>query len=136
MIWRRIQYAMVAVVLVGSVLVIWLLPPRINYFGSAIKVTTRPAPRFAEQMVKIPGGTFLMGSSDGPPYEGPVHEVSVDGFWMDRTEVTVAQFREFVEATRYLGDAERWGWSAVFDPAVKEWAKVDGANWRRPMGPK
>ena len=37
----------------------------------------------------------------------PVHEVTLDGFWMDRTEVTNAQFRAFVEATGYLTTAEK-----------------------------
>jgi sulfatase modifying factor 1 len=88
------------------------------------------------EMVLIPGGEFEMGSADGPEYERPVHAVKVNSFWIDKTEVTVAQFRKFVEATKYVSDAEKFGWSGVFDPAVKAWAKVDGANWRRPMGPK
>ena len=39
-------------------------------------------------MVWIPPGKFMMGSTDGPPDEQPVHEASVEGFWMDATEVT------------------------------------------------
>ena len=50
-------------------------------------------------MVWVPGGTFLMGSQDFYPEERPVHEVTVDGFWMDRHTVTNADFRRFVEAT-------------------------------------
>src|SRR5215208_5644054 len=88
------------------------------------------------EMVLIPAGEFEMGSNDGPIYERPVHKVKVNSFWMDKTEVTVGQFRKFVDATQYVTDAEKFGWSGVFDPAVKGWAKVDGANWRRPMGPK
>jgi formylglycine-generating enzyme required for sulfatase activity len=52
-------------------------------------------------MVWIPGGEFTMGS-DAPyasPAEGPAHRVRVDGFWMDETDVTNAQFRAFVGAT-------------------------------------
>ena len=52
-------------------------------------------------MVWIPEGTFMMGS-EGPqarPDESPVHPVKVDGFWIDQTEVTNAQFAAFVEAT-------------------------------------
>lgn len=62
-----------------------------------------------EGMVWIPGGTFLMGSTDplARPDEAPVHPVTVDGFWMDRTEVTNAQFAAFVRATGYLTLAER-----------------------------
>lgn len=62
-----------------------------------------------EGMVLIPAGTFLMGADNeqARPDEYPKHKVSVDGFWMDATEVTNAQFREFVEATGYVTIAER-----------------------------
>lgn len=60
-------------------------------------------------MVWIPGGEFSMGSTDplARPDEGPVHRVRVDGFWMDATEVTNAQFGAFVAATGYITVAER-----------------------------
>lgn len=60
-------------------------------------------------MVWIPGGEFWMGtdSSLGWPDEKPAHRVRVDGFWIDATEVTNAQFREFVEATGYVTTAEK-----------------------------
>lgn len=62
-----------------------------------------------EGMVWIPGGSFTMGSEDptATPYEGPEYTVEVSGFWMDATEVTNAEFREFVEATGYKTIAER-----------------------------
>jgi sulfatase modifying factor 1 len=60
-------------------------------------------------MVWIPGGQFVMGTDAevGWDDEKPAHEVRVDGFWMDATEVTNAQFRKFVEATGYVTTAER-----------------------------
>lgn len=69
----------------------------------------RKAPGVAPPgMVWIPGGVFLMGNSKGPHddevYE---HEVALDGFWMDATEVTNQQFSEFVEATKYVTVAEQ-----------------------------
>ena len=60
-------------------------------------------------MVWIPEGTFMMGS-EGPqarPDESPIHPVKVDGFWIDQTEVTNAQFAAFVEATGYVTTAEK-----------------------------
>ncbi len=65
---------------------------------------SRPAPA---GMVWIPGGKFMMGSDDGLADEKPVHEVDVDGFWMDITEVTNADFERFVQATNYVTIAER-----------------------------
>jgi sulfatase modifying factor 1 len=60
-------------------------------------------------MVWIRGGEFTMGTSDPTAWntEKPPHRVRVDGFWMDATEVTNAQFRAFVEATGYKTVAER-----------------------------
>jgi formylglycine-generating enzyme required for sulfatase activity len=86
-------------------------------------------------MVLVPGGTFRMGTIDGPPHETPVHEVEVAPFFMDRTEVTVGEFAAFVEATNYRTEAEVLRWSGVFDPARHQWVAVDGATWRRPDGP-
>src|SRR5256714_13175735 len=58
-------------------------------------------------MVFIRGGTFVMGSERHRPEERFTHVVRVDGFWIDRHEVTNAQFREFVTATGYVTLAER-----------------------------
>lgn len=60
-------------------------------------------------MVWIPGGEFTMGTDDATAYnhEKPAHQVRVDPFWMDETEVTNAQFQKFVEATSYQTIAER-----------------------------
>ena len=57
-------------------------------------------------MVFIPGGTFRMGSDKHYAEEAPAHRVTVDGFWIDPTPVTNAQFRRFVEATGYVTWAE------------------------------
>jgi formylglycine-generating enzyme required for sulfatase activity len=50
-------------------------------------------------MILIKGGKYLMGTADGMPYEAPAHEVTVKPFWMDRHEVTIAEFAKFVAAT-------------------------------------
>ena len=107
----------------------------------------------------IPGGTFHMGSEEGQPDEKPVHEVTVDGFWMDTYEVTNEEFEKFVKATGYVTIAERKPrqedfpdappealvpGSIVFTPPPGEvplhnhmawWRYVPGANWRHPEGP-
>src|SRR5262245_21105733 len=59
-------------------------------------------------MVWVPGGEFWMGS-DEPEFEDarPWHRVYVDGFWMDKTEVTNAEFAAFVAATGYVTIAEQ-----------------------------
>src|SRR5206468_1008335 len=87
-------------------------------------------------MVLIKGGTFQMGTDDGMPYEAPVHEVVVNSFWIDEHEVTVAELGKFVEATGYKTDAERFGWSGVFNPKTGEWEKTAHADWRHPDGPR
>jgi formylglycine-generating enzyme len=64
-------------------------------------------------MVWIPGTDFMMGTDNRLtlPNERPAHKVHVNGFWMDRHDVTNAEFRRFVEATGYVTTAEqkpRW----------------------------
>ena len=58
-----------------------------------------------------PSGAFMMGASPGDPDarpdEKPAHPVRLRGFWIDRTEVTNAQFAAFVNATNYITTAER-----------------------------
>ncbi len=65
-------------------------------------------PFLIEGMVWIPAGKFKMGSNIGDSEDQrPVHEVALDGFWMDRTEVTNEQFAAFVKATKYKTYSER-----------------------------
>jgi formylglycine-generating enzyme len=95
-------------------------------------------------MVWIPAGTVAMGSDVYP--EETRRSVAVNGFWIDRTEVTNAEFEAFVSATNYVTVAERKGTkgAAVFvlpsgdtdlSRAANWWHYVDGANWRHPGGP-
>jgi formylglycine-generating enzyme len=122
-------------------------------------------------MVRIPGGEFSMGSTEAVVTNAcgvhgedkdaqPVHRVYVDGFWMDRTEVTNEQFERFVKATGYKTVAEiaptreefptapaanLVAGSTVFTPPPKPvaldnmfqwWRFVHGADWRHPQGPE
>jgi sulfatase modifying factor 1 len=109
-------------------------------------------------MVWVPGGRFEFGDQVYPE-EQPVQVVSVEGFWMDRTEVTNAQFAAFVKATGYVSVAERavderlhpqlppemrLPGAVVFtapNPAQAQsrltqwWRYTPGAQWRHPQGP-
>jgi formylglycine-generating enzyme len=66
-------------------------------------------PTTDDGMVLIEGGVFTMGTNgaDGYSHEGPAHQVRVNGFWMDKTEVTNAQFKRFVDQTGYVTIAEQ-----------------------------
>src|SRR5262249_30507351 len=72
------------------------------------------------EMILLSGGSFSMGN-DEMPFEGPVHKVEVKPFWIDVYEVTTGSFAKFVDATGYKTDAERIGWSGVFDIKSGEW---------------
>jgi formylglycine-generating enzyme required for sulfatase activity len=113
-------------------------------------------------MVWVPGGFFTMGSNVFPDAQ-PLHRVWVDGFWMDRTEVTNDEFAKFTEATGYQTIAERTPtkedfpnatpeqlagklvpFSLVFTPPAQcppggncdQWWKITpGACWKHPEGP-
>jgi formylglycine-generating enzyme required for sulfatase activity len=104
-------------------------------------------------MVLLAGGAFRMGTEDRDGFpddgEGPVREVELSPFLIDRCAVSADEFAAFVAATGYVTEAERFGWSYVFvgfltrelrrvspRPDVTPWwAAVDGADWRRPEGP-
>ena len=77
-------------------------------FGATFALV-RAAHRPPPGMVWVPGGEFTMGTDDriGWVDEKPSHRVRVDGFWMDATDVTNRQFKEFVGATAYVTVAER-----------------------------
>ena len=112
-----------------------------------------------KNMVRVDGGSFLMGSADFYPEERPVRRVAVDGFWMDSHPVTVAEFRRFTRETGYVTVAERPLDPAQYpdaDPALlvpgslvfyqasgpvdlrdvtQWWRYTPGADWRHPRGP-
>ncbi|MEO7520403.1 MAG: formylglycine-generating enzyme family protein, partial [Gemmatimonas sp.] len=70
---------------------------------------------------------------NGAPDEQPVQQVQVRPFFIDRTLVTVADFRRFVNATGHITDAEQLG-GAVYDIATDVWTMVAGAVWHHPHG--
>jgi len=113
-----------------------------------------------ESMVWIAGGEFLMGSESFYPEERPVRRARVDGFWIDRYQVTNDEFRRFVEGTGYVTVAERPldladvvgapvesypAGSLVFaqtngpvdlGDSRNWWFYARGAQWRHPLGPE
>jgi formylglycine-generating enzyme len=139
-------------------------------FSPTIPNTVTVAAPPPEGMSWIPGGEFSMGALDPPAAEQvamhgaedarPIHRVYVDGFWMDKTDVTNEEFARFVKATDYVTVAERKpaaedfpgaplenlvAGSVVFSPPdhpvplndhFQWWSYVKGANWRHPEGPK
>jgi serine/threonine-protein kinase len=100
-----------------------------------------------QQMIAIPGGTFMMGRNDGPSQEAPAHSVTVSDFSMDKTEVTNAEYAEFVNETRrtppvswsegkVLPGQEQWPVNNVSLDDAKAFAawrsKRDGVTYRLP----
>ncbi|HEV2908270.1 MAG TPA: formylglycine-generating enzyme family protein [Candidatus Eremiobacteraceae bacterium] len=129
-----------------------------------MSATTSPIPKSLEpphpEMAWIPGGTFTMGSEKFYREEAPVHEASVDGFWIDRHTVTNEDFQKFVAATGHVTLAERLPNPADYPGGLPEllatpgsvvfakpdgpvdlrnhynwWTYVLGADWRHPEGP-
>ena len=88
------------------------------------------------EMVIIPAGKFKMGDiqGNGDNDELPVHGVSVKSFAIGRYPVTVAEFRQFVEATGYKTEAEQGDGAYVLKDG--KWQKIKEANWRKPYFPQ
>jgi len=82
--------------------------------------------------VEIPGGSFQMGSPSNEKDRGndeQQHRVTVSGFEMMTTEVTVEQFRQFVNSSGYETEAEKGDGSYVYEG---KWIKKQDANWKNP----
>ena len=125
-------------------------------------LTDRPPAEHAPAtagMVLIKGGAFPMGARAMRPEEGPERTTRVGSFWIDRTEVTNADFARFVKATGYVTLAERpldpkaypqlsgdqlkpsgivfAGSDHAAGPDPSQWWRVvEGADWRHPEGPQ
>ena len=106
-----------------------------------------------ENMMRLPGGKFLMGTNDKEGFpadgEGPIREITLDPFYIDITTVTNVQFSEFISATGYVTEAEHYGWSFVFYGLLSVedkkadfqvaaqtpwWCAISGARWNQPEG--
>lgn len=90
---------------------------------------------YGPAMVVIPAGSFMKGSPDNEPgrqrHEGPRYRVTFErGFALARHETTVADFRRFVERTGYQTDAERRGWTRIYEPRSGRMMRRNRINWR------
>lgn len=118
----------------------------------ALDAVPPAAGRHPDTLIDVPAATFRMGDESVWAYpgdgEGPVHAVTLDAFRIDRFAVTNDSFARFAEATGWITDAERYGWSFVFAgllPAdfpdtrgvvgAEWWRQVHGADWQHPEGP-
>ena len=117
---------------------------------SAARVRT--AVGSTDGMIRLDGGSFLMGSEDADSIpadgEGPIRGVTIDPFYLDKYPVTNEEFAEFIRASGYKTEAEIFGWSFVFIGHLRDrgtemqhpeglrwWRRVEGADWRHPEGP-
>ena len=112
-----------------------------------------------KDMVRLSGGTFLLGDERFYPEEGPISSAHAGPMWVDSHPVTNAEFRRFIKATGYITQAEQApneadfdaprvhrpeAGSLVFTPSsepvplddwTRWWVWVPGAEWRHPLGP-
>ena len=86
----------------------------------------REAPPIKAQLLDIPGGTFQMGRNDGPPTEVPAHAVTVAGFAMDKTEVTNAEYAQFIREANHA-PPEQWG--SIKAPVGEELLPVSNISY-------
>ncbi len=117
--------------------------------GIRTAVAARQRREVPERFIVLRGGRFRMGTDNSPlpnDGEGPSRLVDVKPFAIDPYAVTNHWFAEFVAATGYVTEAERFGWSLVFKNFVAQhegtsedapswWKRVDGACWKSPEGP-
>ena len=141
--------AVLLVLILGGVGVGAFLMLRSNSIGANPQPSPSPvvSPKVKADLVSIDGGTFLMGRKTGPPQETPEHPVTVQQFFMDRTEVSNTEYADFVRETNHappshwIGNKPPFGqeqWPVVnvsYDDAISfaAWrSKRDGVTYRLP----
>ena len=87
------------------------------------------------EMSLILGGEIWIGSESGLANEKPIFQTEVQPFLMDKKMVTVAEFRDFIEETGYVTEAEKFGDGVVFDFKKSTWVLLPNATWDYPQGP-
>ncbi|KPH74450.1 formylglycine-generating enzyme family protein [Bosea vaviloviae] len=116
--------------------------------GETAKIAARGR---AGEVIAVKGGETFVGTHEAILFvdgEGPERKVTVNDFFLETETVTVARFAEFVMATGYVTEAEKFGCAAVFAGLLHGskviadnlahtpwWARVDGAIWNMPEGP-
>ncbi len=112
-----------------TAIMFWGLHVPTNAIGAEAPFTD---PSTGMQFVSIKGGCFDMGDTfgGGEKDEKPVHRVCVDDFYLGKYEVTVGQFRKFIDATGYKTKAEKG--NGCFVDKGDKWEKDPNANWRNP----
>ena len=91
--------------------------------------------KIPSEMSLILGGEIWIGSESGLANEKPVFQTEVQPFLMDKKMVTVAEFRDFIEETGYVTEAEKFGDGVVFDFKKSTWVLLPNATWDYPQGP-
>lgn len=106
-----------------------------------------------DDMVKIPGANYIIGTNEPifqNDHESPERTIHINEFYIDKYEVSNAEFKKFVEATKYVTYAEKFGDSFVFQGHLSEkikdayshsrvvsatwWYKINGTTWKQPEG--
>jgi formylglycine-generating enzyme required for sulfatase activity/tRNA A-37 threonylcarbamoyl transferase component Bud32 len=93
---------------------------------------TEPLNGVPLEMVFVQGGSFMMGATpeqgdDAADDEKPAHKVSLDSFYIGKYPVTVGQFKQFIDETKYQTDADKGGGSFIY--IDENWKEQEGVNW-------
>jgi formylglycine-generating enzyme len=100
----------------------------LEYFGDDPYNSCLKPKCIEPETVLVRGGTFQMGSNHGDSDEKPVHTVTMSSFRMGKYEITVREFRTFIETTRYQTDAEKEDGSYIWKN--NSWTKEKGISWK------
>ncbi len=130
---RRVAFIFLGIVVAAIALATaWMVPEALRIRRERDQRETER--RLGTEMVRVPPGSAMMGAMDGALEEQPLHDVRVNDFWMDQTEVTNGQFTRFVEVAKHVTTAEKTGSSWCARPDGQRRKRVPGADWRHPDG--
>jgi len=100
----------------------------IHHHGEGPRKPVPPLP-YEPETVIIPAGTFVMGSDDGEPYEGPRHEVNLPAYRIGKFPLTNRQYAEFIKRILDIEPPKRAGWDQRRPPQDRLDYPVTGVSW-------
>jgi formylglycine-generating enzyme required for sulfatase activity len=136
----------VTIITITLTLYVIAIPTNSKVQSKDLDIKSKIRAKDGMEMIYIPAGEFTMGSTFLEsivfenmklhlfPDQRPQHKVYLDGYWIDKTEITVGMFKKFVEETGYITSAEKRGGGKPWKdgPKEDEWPIVQGIDWLHP----
>lgn len=116
----------VFIILLGAMLVLSACGKKEAAEGEEVSAEIAEPAVVPGEMVLIPAGEFILGSSDKESISYPQRKINQPAYWIDKYEVTNSEFLDFSLKSGYVGEGAKEGkdWRVFFTPATPEKARL------------